>query len=388
MIIATSALTLVLSACTSIPDDQFSIVTISEDVEQPTKDIKLNDEPIEELSEELPEKDKNIIDFIFTQSISSTLSHFTFCISGRRFGEITENRVKIDGIHVSDADGALIQEIEVGAYPRNASEDNRYGLEFGDYNYDGFLDLTIRRFPGKSSNNRTNYYWLWDNTTQQFVYDWKLSEVVTKENLIDFTVNQSIHDKVPPLTFRLLGRRIEGWSRDVEDMVDNLDANIHIIQVIDEDGKIVQEFDRLNAMPPRYESSFGLHFADYNFDGYLDMSLFISQGGSMRNEPHKYWLWDNSSKQFVENEELSEISEYSTISIITEENQLECYTRISAGAGITNYYKYTGGKYIFIYSIEWGLESVSEDKYVRYEIIKELIDDEIVITKNYYDDLE
>jgi hypothetical protein len=379
--------TLGLSDCTSTSINELAEATISENVDQLTKDIYLADEHIKELFEE----DNKIIDFTFTQAISSTMEPFTFRILGETFGEIPyENmlRVQVESIYVTNPDSKLLQEIYIDAWPRNASEHNRYGLEFDDFNFDGYLDMTIRRYPGDGSNNRTNYYWLWDNKTHQFVYDWKLSEAVTKENLIDFTVTQSVHDDIPQFTFRLLGRWVEGWSNDIQGMADNIDANIHVLQVIDSDGRIIQEFDRLNTIPPRYEPSFGLHFADYNFDGFLDIALYMFKGGTLRNEPHLYWLWDNSLKQFVENEELREISCCSSVSINIEESQLECFSRFSATDGALQHFKYIDDKYILVYSIEWGYEPASdkENEYVRYEIINELIDGKMVVSKNYYDD--
>lgn len=381
MIIAASALVSGLTASALIPHDELSAVTVSEDVNQPINDIDLADESVKEQSE----GSHNIIDFTFIQSISNTLVPFTFRISGERF---ERGALQVSNIYVSDTDGVFIQKIEVDARPRDASEDNRYGLEFGDYNTDGFLDMTIRRYPGEGGNDRTNYYWLWNNEAHQFVYSWELSEVVTEENLIDFTVIQSIHDEVPPLTFRLLGRWIEGWSSDLQNTVDNLEANIHVLQVINSDGELIQEFDGLDAISSRYVPSFGLNFADYNFDGYLDMALYVAEGGSMLNAPHIYWLWDNSLKQFAENEVLNKLSDYSSISINTEESSLECYTRYGNGSGVTQSFKYIDGAYAFIYSIEWGYELApdKEDEYVRYEIINELIDGEMVITKNYYND--
>lgn len=381
MIIATSILVSGLSACALIPDHEFSAVTVSEDVNQPIINIDITGESVKEQSD----GERNIIDITFIQSISNTLMPLTFRISGETF---ENNALKVTNIYISDTDGVFIQEIEIDAWPRNASEDNRYGLEFGDYNYDGFLDMTIRRYPGESSNNRTNYYWLWDTETHQFAYSWTLSEVVTEENLIDFTVTQSIHDEVPPLTFRLLGRWIEPGSSNFQNTDDILDANIHVLQVIDSDGELIQEFDRLDAIPPHNKSAFGLDFKDFNFDGYLDMALYLYEGGTMLNQPHIYWLWDNHLKQFLENEELSEISNSSSISVNTEENILECFTRLSNARGVTKSFIYRDGTYVFIYSVEEGYELApdKEDEYVRYEIINELIDGEVVTTKIHYNE--
>lgn len=372
-----------LSACNATSESEIANPSTNEIADLGVENIELVDEP--EINRD--NADIDLIDFTFTEAINSTMEPFSFRILGKII-DANMPRVWVEQVHVHDADGRLLQEIVMDASPRNALEQNRYGLEFGDYNSDGYLDMTIRRYPGWGSNNRTNYYWLWDNEAQQFVYDWRLSEMVTEENLIDFTMTQRIHDEVPSFTIRLLGRWIEGWSSETQDEVEGLDANIHVLQVIDSDGRVIQEFDRLNTIPPRYEPSFGLDFADYNFDGYLDMALYQFEGGSMRNEPHIYWLWDNELKRFVENEELGEVSNYSSISINSEKKRLECYTRFGTGAGATQYFEYLDGAYIFTYSIEWGYELVpdKDGEYMNYKIINELINGEIVTSKEYYDE--
>ena len=201
-------------------------------------------------------------------------------------------------------------------------------------------------------------------------------------SIIDFTMEQSINDKMPPFTFRLLGKWVEAWN-DKE-----LNANINVIQIKDNKGRIVQDINGLDALPPLFAESFGLHFADYNFDGYLDMALYMYEGGTMRNEPHMYWLWDNTVKQFVYNAELSEISDYSSVSINAKETRLECYTRNGMDRYIKQYYKYLDGKFIFVYSFETDWERVPDKKgeVIRHEIIKELIDGKIVTTEKHYTD--
>ena len=337
--------------------------------------------------EENVNTDYSVIDYTFTQIINNSLMPFNF----RVLGEIVdESRVRIDTVIISDSNGMFIQKIDgIRAWPRNATEINRFGLEFGGYISDGYTSMSIRRFPGESLHNRTHYYWLWDDETRQFVYDWKLSEAVTEENFIDYMVMQSIHEEMLPFTFRIMGRWIEGWSFEAGGVVDNIQANIHIIQVMNSAGEIIQEFDRLNAFPHHLVGSFGLHFADYNFDGFLDMALYMAEGGSMRNSPHIYWLWDNNEQQFIKNETLTQISNFSTISISTQESRLESFTRIGSSHFITGYYKYIDNDYVLVGYRE--MEAVpspdEEHKYVLRITIGELVDGEMTIIE-YYENLE
>ena len=133
---------------------------------------------------------------------------------------------------------------------------------------------------------------------------------------------------------------------------------------------------------------YGLSFDDWNFDGHLDIGLWAYLGGSMRNDPHYYWLWDNSLKQFIRNEELEEISNISTISV--EENRLDCYTRLGASGGANAQYEYIKGNFVLVYSVEWVVEPAAdkENEYIRYEIINELVDGEMITTENYYSVIE
>jgi len=87
-------------------------------------------------------------------------------------------------------------------------------------------------------------------------------------------------------------------------------------------GFIVQEITDIRAS---YHLQFGnwvridpdnplnFHIADYNGDGYMDMGLRISPGGSMMNDPHYIWLWDEALEKFVRNAALERISDEGSI---------------------------------------------------------------------------
>jgi len=85
--------------------------------------VHVYDAPIEKTVHEPPqaEPDPNIIDHIFTKSISDTLPPLNF----RVLGEVFSNQhVRINSVIISDNSGAQIQELRVGASPRNATENN------------------------------------------------------------------------------------------------------------------------------------------------------------------------------------------------------------------------------------------------------------------------
>ena len=361
IVMIAALLALGLASCAATPESDLALVEYDEYVYEQTEDIEIADEHTDEDDYDVivqeDEEDDRMIDFSFTQTINSELAPFTFRILGER---VNPPRVRINSIHISDTDGEIIQKIDgIGVWndwPRNISAHNRYGLEFGDFNSDGYLDMSMRRFSGAGWHGRTHFYWLWDSEAGQFVYCWKLSEAVTEENLIDFTLTQSIHEDMPPFTIRLLGRWIKGWCFEARGEVDGVQANIHVLQVMDAAGNVLQEFDRLGTLPPQRADSFGLHFADYNFDGFLDMALYVHEGGSMRNAPHLYWLWDTAAGQFVRNNELERASDFATVSIIEGQQRLRVFTRVGAFGNFISYMEYIDGVFVTVatWSEEWG----------------------------------
>ncbi len=211
---------------------------------------------------------------------------------------------------------------------------------------------------------------------------------------INFTTTQKISDQMPEFTFHLTGNNVKryGVFDDSTKYYIMFDGNkIENITITDSTGALVQKIDDLfTENPASEEEMYGLSFDDWNFDGYLDIGLWSYRGGSMRNDPHYYWLWDQSQGQFVENAELMEFSDFSTISINVQESRLECYTRLGISGGVAQHVKYIDDKFMLVYS--FTSEAVpspdEEDKYLRHITVAELIDGEMVITEDYYEDLE
>jgi phage shock protein E len=211
---------------------------------------------------------------------------------------------------------------------------------------------------------------------------------------IDFTVTKKISDQLPEFNFQLTGNNVKsyGVSNDNTKCYIMFDENnIENITITDDIGALVQEIDGIITKSANSEEEmYGITFDDWNFDGYIDIGLRSYQGGSMLNDPHYYWLWDNSLGQFVENAELMEISNFFTISINTEVNRLECDKILGIFGSVTQYYEYLDDQFVLVYS--YTLEIVpspeDEDKNLRHITIEELVDGESKITEDYYEDIE
>ena len=128
-----------------------------------------------------------------------------------------------------------------------------------------------------------------------------------------------------------------------------------VITVMREDGEITQLIDGIVGS---YNLSWGwvgidpenplnFHLADYNGDGCLDMGLRWHPGGSMRNDPHFFWLWDADIRQFVRNEELETLSAEWTVSP-REDGRIGTYARLGNLEHIFGIFEYINGEPVFV----------------------------------------
>ncbi|MCL1859218.1 MAG: rhodanese-like domain-containing protein [Oscillospiraceae bacterium] len=209
------------------------------------------------------------------------------------------------------------------------------------------------------------------------IVDWEY-KIVTD---IDYTTTMKINGEMPEFEFRLEGiKERYSYSEIVEAVY------ISKMTISGKDGSFKQEFTDLSTeIYTSKKDIYGLSFDDWNFDGYLDISLWQSVGGTMGNSPHYYWLWDNNAGLFIENKQLEEISDYSTISIIDTDgkNQITNFVHVGYEGDGIGYWEYTKGEYIHVKSksVEW-LHDDSE--YIYHVIIEELIDGEMIITEDYF----
>jgi len=200
-----------------------------------------------------------------------------------------------------------------------------------------------------------------------------------------FTTTQKIHDGLPDFEFRIEGVKVLEYN--------SIQVNRLIIIAVD--GSFYQEFDGLDTRNHLVTvDSPGLSFDDWNFDGYMDVSLWKYVGGTGNNVPHYYWLWDNEAGKFVENKDLECISDYSTLEIDKENNRLISSSRDGAWMTQTEYYTYQDGQIVLVRKEEkhfmldqrddWG------DDYADLAliIISDLIDGELTVTQEYYVDAD
>ncbi|MDR0916069.1 MAG: hypothetical protein LBN02_02640 [Oscillospiraceae bacterium] len=199
--------------------------------------------------------------------------------------------------------------------------------------------------------------------------------------VIDYVTKQYIGKEVDVLVFRLRGETVLETFDFGTGIWRNYYSRIDSLAVYNNDGSLLQEFKWLDTQLPLgfYGGIYGLSFDDYNFDGYTDIRLHSYEGGSMRNEPSYFWLWDAESGQFVKNEKLEDLSNFAFINFI-DIDTIYAFSRISGYSHYTEYYKYENGEYREYANVYDRIENGK-----RIITAEELIDGEWVTTEESFD---
>jgi len=141
-------------------------------------------------------------------------------------------------------------------------------------------------------------------------------------------ITKRIHENMPQFTFTVYGF----IGRDGE-------REHHMAYAIDISEQNGTYHQRLDGFSTIYPSKQDARLVDFNNDGYLDIQLHLWQGGSMRNEPSLFWLWDNRKHEFVENEQLRMLSDEASVDV-EDNGRITCYTRVMGGEYNLAYYSY------------------------------------------------
>ncbi len=156
---------------------------------------------------------------------------------------------------------------------------------------------------------------------------------------------------------------------------------INSIEISRTDNEFYQLIDGLYTDIPfnHGDEIYGFEVGDWNGDGVCDFKLRVSEGGTMHNEPSRFWLWDNEQSMFVENEQLGEISDYSTVYLASnKDNRLCSYTRYSISEYCIRYYEYKDREYICVEEEHDYFETQDGVEYRITEFL-ELIDGEMQV---------
>ena len=125
--------------------------------------------------------------------------------------------------------------------------------------------------------------------------------------------------------------------------------SIYSIEIRALNGEFHQIIDGFFSMLGWNLDNYGLVFEDWNCDGAIDFQLHMFEGGSMRNEPSLFWLWDEEQGKFVENDELSGISNGARIFMSRlEDDRVRAFTRLGAFGYGTCMYEYIDGSFVLV----------------------------------------
>lgn len=140
--------------------------------------------------------------------------------------------------------------------------------------------------------------------------------------------------------------------------------------------------------PDNGSATYGLAINDYNFDGYNDISLWLCEGGSIHNVPTLFWLWDEETNRFLENNKLSSISWDAEVIIDKDNQELQVYS-YEITYHFWDYYKWIGNEVVLkgTYSLIWELNEES-GSVVAHHIVEEVVDGKLVIVEDYIEEVD
>lgn len=84
--------------------------------------------------------------------------------------------VMINSIEIKANNGDFYQLID-GFSSLLSSNFENYGIEFFDWNGDGYTDIRLHQFQGGTSHNEPSLFWLWDNAEAKFIQNKQLEEL-------------------------------------------------------------------------------------------------------------------------------------------------------------------------------------------------------------------
>ncbi|MCL2223648.1 MAG: hypothetical protein FWB96_01630 [Defluviitaleaceae bacterium] len=179
----------------------------------------------------------------------------------------------------------------------------------------------------------------------EILTEWQPEEVI-------FRTTQRVHPDMPEFAFyRTVGRPLGVESEYVYAGIERYTT----ITVKDENGNVIQKIGEFMqgghqiALPIR-EDTFGVQFADFNFDGYLDMWAHTAiNHGSAGGAWARYWLWNPATTQFEENAQLNEIHNMTNLSVNEATQQIENSLWLGSGNFNTTVFEWKNGELVAAY---------------------------------------
>jgi len=165
----------------------------------------------------------------------------------------------------------------------------------------------------------------------------------------EFTIIQEINDTNRPFIFHFYGERVYVC----EDGFLGEDSDILNICITDYDGNIIQLIEGISVIP--WRERLHISFEDFDFDGFLDMTIMKHAGGVRGGAPHYIWLWNEEMNMFIFTEELSELSHGRNLEVNTETRQVMAW-----------FSSVLGRNYIFLEFIEDTPTAVSTLEWIHF----------------------
>lgn len=221
------------------------------------------------------------------------------------------------------------------------------------------------------------------------------NEMNVNENLVDNTVDEDSRDDrnvveeklkidISPslrVELKLIGEKTLAMRYSKEQYSELI--NVMILKGINNNYYYQEIIIDNNFAIPYFTIIDYVKVEDYNFDGYLDISIRLCQGGSIHNQPTLFWLWNSDSNQFIESSELSQISWDGEVRLNKVDNEIEVYA-YEIASSFSDYYVWQNKKLLLIrmHSFRYETNPNNPEKLFGRHVTRELINNEFVITED------
>ena len=194
---------------------------------------------------------------------------------------------------------------------------------------------TIETTKATTTTETTTFSTEIEQAIALFKEEWsyeKLNEIIPYHRV----ETNCIHEGMRQFEFTLYGFHNREEREEIEDYIQD---TIYAIDISEPDGNFHQRLDGFTTLMDVFI------LADFNNDGYLDIQLQVCMGGSMRNEPSLFWLWDNGKQQYVPNEQLGEISQENSVRV-GEDGRMFSYVNCGAWGYSVSSYSYINNRFV------------------------------------------
>ena len=261
-------------------------------------------------------------------------------------------------------------------------------VDLDGYAYDEYVVAQVEADIEIDSENETIYTCHYDiyhrffpirpiDTEIDTIYE--IYEHAPEQFRFSHTVTKLTNDDMPKFMFEIEGVYAPEFLQQT-----SIVRQITIFSICGEFSQVLSGFYSFTHAGENM--NYGVSFFDFNFDGYLDLILWLRTGSRDFSTPSLIWFWCTDTNMFVINEQLVEVSMNSFVTADSDLERVISSVNIIGGGNHDEYFKYIDGCFVLVKTrTDAHPRHFDEDKIeanFNRVVVRELINGEMVITKD------